>query len=144
MAAAGVQAACCKTGACNQKVLPSPNTLVAPSVPPINAISCLHSASLEALWPGADGNVLSRSILLDLRLPRALTAFGTGAVLALAGLLMQALLRNPLADPYVLGVSGGAAVAALGAMVLGLSGLWIDLGAAVGALCAMLTVFARA
>lgn len=101
-------------------------------------------ASLEALWPGADGNVLSRSILLDLRLPRALTAFGTGAVLALAGLLMQALLRNPLADPYVLGVSGGAAVAALGAMVLGLSGLWIDLGAAVGALCAMLTVFALA
>ena len=44
-------------------------------------------ASLEALWPGADGNALSRSILLDLRLPRALTAFGTGAVLALAGLV---------------------------------------------------------
>jgi len=87
---------------------------------------------------------VARAILLDLRLPRALAAFATGAVLALAGVLMQVLLRNPLADPYILGVSGGAAVAAIGAMLLGLGGLWVDLGAAGGALGAMLLVFSLA
>lgn len=51
--------------------------------------------------------------LLELRLQRIVAAFLTGASLALAGVMMQALLRNPLADPYVLGVSGGASVGAL-------------------------------
>ena len=53
--------------------------------------------------------------LLDLRVHRALTAFITGAALSLAGVMMQALLRNPLADPYVLGISAGASVGALAA-----------------------------
>ena len=57
---------------------------------------------------------------------------------------MQVLLRNPLADPFVLGVSGGAAVAALWAMLLGLSGFFIDVSAAVGALATTLLVFALA
>jgi iron complex transport system permease protein len=65
-------------------------------------------------------------------------------VLALAGVLMQALLRNPLADPYVLGVSGGAAVGALGVMLAGLVGFAVDAGAAAGAFAAMLLVFAVA
>src|SRR5512138_2292649 len=56
-------------------------------------------------------------IVHQLRLPRALAALATGALLAVAGALMQILLRNPLADPYVLGLSGGAATGALGAMV---------------------------
>jgi iron complex transport system permease protein len=56
--------------------------------------------------------------LLELRITRALSAFAVGAMLALAGVMMQALLRNPLADPYVLGVSGGASVGALAAMLL--------------------------
>ena len=73
---------------------------------------------------------LARTLVLDLRLPRVLTAFATGATLALAGVMMQVLLRNPLADPYILGVSGGASIAALSAMLLGLGGLWIDAGAA--------------
>lgn len=104
------------------------------------------SLGLAELWRGAtpDTDPTARAILLDLRLPRALAAFGAGAVLAIAGVLMQALLRNPLADPYILGVSGGAAVAALGAMVLGLAGVWIPVGAAAGALTAMLAVFALA
>ena len=51
--------------------------------------------------------------MLGLRAPRALSAFAVGALLALSGALLQALLRNPLADPYVLGISGGAAFAAL-------------------------------
>jgi iron complex transport system permease protein len=79
-----------------------------------------------------------------LRLPRALNAFSTGGLLALAGVLMQVLLRNPLADPYVLGISGGAAVAALGAMLLGFGGLMVDGAAGTGALGATLLVFALA
>jgi iron complex transport system permease protein len=86
----------------------------------------------------------ARLIVLELRLPRALSAFATGAALALAGVFMQVLLRNPLADPYVLGVSGGAAAAALTAMLAGAAGLVVDAAAAAGALAAMLTVFALA
>jgi iron complex transport system permease protein len=71
--------------------------------------------------------------LLDLRLGRASSAFATGAALALAGVMMQALVRNPLADPYVLGISSGAAVGALAALVAG-AALWaVDLGALAGA-----------
>ncbi len=70
-------------------------------------------------------------LILALRLPRVVAAAGVGALLALAGLMMQVLLRNPLADPYVLGTSGGASVGALLALLLGTS-LW--LGAGLGAL----------
>jgi iron complex transport system permease protein len=73
-------------------------------------------------------------VLHTLRLPRALAAFGTGGLLALAGALMQVLLRNPLADPYVLGVSGGAAVGALLALLLGAAAAFVQLGAFGGAL----------
>jgi iron complex transport system permease protein len=72
--------------------------------------------------------------LLQLRLDRALAAFSTGAMLALAGAMMQALLRNPLADPYVLGVSGGAAVGALTAMLFAGTAWLVDAGAFAGAL----------
>jgi iron complex transport system permease protein len=83
-------------------------------------------------------------IVSRLRLPRALAAFGTGGLLALAGALMQVLLRNPLADPYVLGLSGGAAVGALVAMLAGLGGLLIGAGAFGGALASMAIVFVLA
>lgn len=86
------------------------------------------------------GDALAISIVLDLRLPRAAAAFACGGLLALAGALMQVLLRNPLADPYVLGVSGGSAVGALSAMLLTLPWLWVNLSAAAGALLAMLLV----
>jgi iron complex transport system permease protein len=84
------------------------------------------------------------AIVQELRLPRALTAFTTGALLALAGALMQVLLRNPLADPYVLGISGGAAVGALGAMLLGFSMAIARPCALAGALLSMLLVFGLA
>ena len=98
------------------------------------------------LWHGIlDGtDPLARSLVLELRLPRALTAFGAGALLALAGVCMQVLLRNPLADPYVLGVSGGASVAALAAMLLGGGTLIVQGAAFSGALGATLLVFALA
>ena len=65
------------------------------------------------------GDTLNRTLLIDLRLPRTLSAFAAGGLLAIAGALMQVLLRNPLADPYVLGLSGGAATGALLAMLAG-------------------------
>ncbi len=83
----------------------------------------------QALSDGAGG--LEREVILNLRLPRALAAFGVGALLALAGALLQALLRNPLADPFVLGISGGAGAMALLAMLAGLSGIWLA-GAGLG------------
>jgi iron complex transport system permease protein len=90
-------------------------------------------------------------ILWQLRLPRALSACAVGGLLALAGALMQVLLRNPLADPYVLGVSGGAAAGAMGMMLLApaaltVSGIqWgVHLGALLGALAAIGLLFGLA
>jgi len=99
-----------------------------------------------ALWRGiaTGSDPLARALVLELRLPRVLTGFGAGALLALAGVCMQVLLRNPLADPYVLGVSGGAAVAALAAMILGSGAFGIQVAAFGGALGATLIVFALA
>ncbi|MBT8079907.1 MAG: iron ABC transporter permease, partial [Gammaproteobacteria bacterium] len=91
-----------------------------------------------------DASSTTRALVIDLRLPRALTAFGVGGLLAVAGVLMQVLLRNPLAEPYILGSSGGAAVAALLAMMLGAGSLIVDTAAFAGALGATLLVFAIA
>lgn len=89
------------------------------------------------------GDQTSRSIVLGLRLPRAALAGMVGGGLGLAGATFQALLRNPLAEPYVLGVSGGAAVGAVAAVVLGWSVFapWsLPLAALLGALLAIAVV----
>ncbi len=91
--------------------------------------------------PGGHADELTNTLILDIRLPRALAAFTTGGMLALAGCLMQVLLRNPLADPYILGISGGAAVGALLALAAGAGGLWVDGSAFAGALGVTLLVF---
>jgi iron complex transport system permease protein len=83
-------------------------------------------------------------VILQLRLPRAIAGFACGGLLALAGALMQVLLRNPLADPYVLGISGGAGVGAMFAMLIGLPVLGVDGLAFLGALGAMFLVFGLA
>lgn len=93
---------------------------------------------------GGGGDALTRTLVLELRLPRAVTAFSVGGLLALAGALMQVLLRNPLADPYILGVSGGAAVGALLSLLFGLAGYWASGSAFLGALMSMLIVFVLA
>ena len=85
-----------------------------------------------------------QDIVLSLRLPRAIAGFACGGLLAFAGALMQILLRNPLADPYVLGVSGGAGVGAMLAILLGLPALGVDGLALLGALSAMFLVFGLA
>lgn len=81
-----------------------------------------------------------------IRLPRVLAAFGTGAALALAGALIQLVTRNPLGDPHVLGVTSGASVGALLALLLLPAGFLLgpELGATLGALGAMSLVFALA
>lgn len=91
----------------------------------------------------ADDTVESR-VIHELRLPRIIAGFLVGGMLAQAGALMQVLLRNPLAEPYVLGVSGGASVFALFAMLAGLSGAWINIWAFAGALVSIGLVFGLA
>lgn len=84
---------------------------------------------------------LNSQVLFEIRIPRTLSAFVTGGLLALSGAIMQVLLRNPLADPYILGISGGAAVGALSAILLGAGGLWLSNAAFAGALFSILLVF---
>jgi iron complex transport system permease protein len=79
-----------------------------------------------------------------LRLPRAIAAWVVGSMLAMSGCLMQVLLRNPLADPYVLGVSGGAAFATLVGMVFGIAVGFLPWLAILGALVSILIVFGLA
>lgn len=88
----------------------------------------------------AQTDTVSHAIMLQIRIPRVCVAFIVGGSLALAGALMQILLRNPLADPYVLGVSGGAAVASLLAMLLGLMTNFVYGCAFIGSIFSMLLV----
>jgi iron complex transport system permease protein len=101
----------------------------------------IPAGEIMSILGGEDSGPL-RAIVLELRLPRALAAFSVGGLLALAGALLQVLLRNPLADPYVLGTSGGAAVGALLAMIAGVA--MIGMGAFAGALLSTLLVFGLA
>ncbi len=93
----------------------------------------------DALFGGGDDT--ARNVIEAVRLPRTLAAFGVGSLLALTGVLLQALFRNPLADPYVLGVSGGAAVGALLAMIAGAGALAVHSGAVLGALSSVAIVY---
>ena len=99
-------------------------------------------ADVLATLLGQEGS--GGEVVIALRLPRAIAGFACGGLLALAGALMQVLLRNPLADPYVLGISGGAGVGAMFAILIGLPVLGIDGLAFLGALGAMFIVFGLA
>ena len=90
------------------------------------------------------GDPTNRDIILHLRLPRVLLAGLVGGGLAMAGATLQALLRNPLAEPYILGMSRGASVGAVLVLSLGLAtaGSWVmPLAAFVGAVGAIALVF---
>lgn len=84
-------------------------------------------------------SIINQEIILNLRLPTAINTFITGGLLAISGCLMQTLLRNPLADPYVLGISSGSAVVALIALLFGAS--FIGGYAFLGGLLSMVIVF---
>ena len=81
--------------------------------------SALSPREIAAALFGGDASAATADIVLRVRLPRVLLAGLVGASLAVSGVLFQALLRNPLADPYVLGVSGGAALGGIAALSLG-------------------------
>lgn len=100
----------------------------------------MHELMSGLLDPTSDSSL----VIHELRLPRTLAAFACGGLLALAGALMQVLLRNPLADPYILGISGGAGVGALIAIFFGLGVAALNGFAFVGSLLAILMVFGLA
>lgn len=82
------------------------------------------------------------AIIYQLRLPRVLAAFAVGGLLAMSGSLLQVLTRNPLAEPSVLGVSGGATVGALAVLMLGGAGtIWVAGGAWLGAVTVMILLW---
>jgi iron complex transport system permease protein len=95
------------------------------------ALALLHlPAQTSAAGRSAD---VAGEIVRTLRLPRAVAGFSCGALLAVAGALLQVLLRNPLAEPYVLGVSGGAAAFAVAALFAGCAWWLVDLASFGGA-----------
>ncbi len=107
----------------------------------VGSVALSPSEWLEAIKnpDSATGEVVWR-----LRLPRAWAAWLVGALLAMSGCLMQVLLRNPLADPYILGVSGGAAFATLLGMTIGISTGFLPIMTIAGALLAIVLVFSLA
>jgi len=94
-----------------------------------------------SLWQIFDLSATDAKILTNLRIPRAMTALIAGGSLALCGVIMQVLLRNPLADPYVLGVSGGGSVTAIIGILLGWHGAWTIVGSFAGAGLSILLLF---
>jgi iron complex transport system permease protein len=116
----------------------------AEALPPSAVLDVLHSR----LTGGVPRDLAEDTIVWDLRAPRSLLAIIVGAGLAIAGTGIQTLVRNPLADPYVLGVSSGAAVGATAVITSGAlaaAGIWaLSGGALLGALAAALLVYAVA
>jgi len=107
---------------------------------PYRSIAILLQSILGSKETGTE---TERAIILSLRFPRALLAGLVGAGLSVSGAILQALLRNPLADPYILGVSSGAAVGAIAAIMMGLStaSSGLPLFSFVGALLTIIVVF---
>jgi iron complex transport system permease protein len=121
--------------------------LVILSVASIAGAAATGSVTLDwSQWTTALTNPGSEygELVWRLRIPRATAAWAVGALLSLSGCLMQVLLRNPLADPYILGVSGGASFAALLGMTLGAASAYLPALAWTGALISILIVFSLA
>ncbi|MEG3627839.1 FecCD family ABC transporter permease [Streptomyces poriticola] len=103
--------------------------------------------ALGAGWVEPDWSGARETIVLDVRAPRVLLGAVTGAGLAVVGTALQALVRNPLAEPYLLGVSSGASLGAVAVIVFGVSllgPLSLPAAAFAGALGALLIVYATA
>ncbi|NOY53194.1 MAG: iron ABC transporter permease [Deltaproteobacteria bacterium] len=79
------------------------------------------SGTLAILAGYGDQNSIAATIIRRIRIPRVILAAAVGSTLSLGGLVFQALLRNPLAEPYILGISGGSAIGAIGGLLAGLS-----------------------
>ena len=105
---------------------------------PIPLSTVWNVLRIEAGYPAPDVDPIDHGILWSYRLPRAILALACGASLALSGVVLQALLRNPLSDPYILGLSAGASTGAVAVAILGVGAgvLTMSGGAFVGALLA--------
>ncbi|OQQ31889.1 iron ABC transporter [Prescottella equi] len=120
----------------------------------VGSVTIPFGTTARYLFTGDAGSERWTTLIADIRLPRVVTAACAGAALAVAGLLMQTLFANPLADPYILGVSSGAslgvALVVLGsgtgagvfAAVAGTGRLGVAAAAAIGALAVLLLVLA--
>jgi len=115
-------------------------------------LACLGTGTAAVswgqVWAWLSGRLTDETasiILTQIRLPRLLMAALVGASLSICGAVLQAMVRNPLAEPFILGVSGGAALGAILALLAGLPGLWIPSGLAFsGALGTVLLVLSLA
>jgi iron complex transport system permease protein len=119
-------------------------------LPLVAAAAILAGLAFGASAPGpgqlraalGDPGSTAGQILLHLRLPRVLLAFAVGSGLGLTGAVLQALVRNPLADPYLLGLSGGAGLGAVAAIAVAVTSPWgIPAAAFVGAVAAVVLVY---
>ncbi len=117
---------------------------------PLGAIAMsLSAGSMDMSWAQlfhllqqGPGSSVGQAVLWKIRIPRTLLAGLVGAALSLSGVTFQAVLRNPLADPYLLGVSGGAALGAVAALTIGInSAILVSLAAFGGALTALAIVY---
>jgi iron complex transport system permease protein len=93
----------------------------------------------QALWH--QGSSINQTIIWDLRLPRILAAVMVGSALGLAGALLQGMLRNGLADPFILGISAGAGLVAVVFLTLGILQAWVPLAAWIGAIATTALVY---
>ena len=109
---------------------------------PIPITTTFLAISNKLGWTTAELNRIHEAVIWDYRLSRALVAAFCGAGLAISGAIMQSLLRNPLAEPYVLGISAGASTGAVGIVILGFGSGAVSLsaGAFAGAFAAFLFV----
>lgn len=113
------------------------------------AISLANGAvplNVEEIWQALlhRGSAINQTIVWELRLPRTLAALLVGAALGMAGALLQGMLRNGLADPFLLGISAGAGLAAVSLLTLGLLLVWIPLFAWLGAVLTTAIVYGLA
>jgi iron complex transport system permease protein len=106
------------------------------------ALGAVPASPGEVLAAVLGGQSDTARIIREIRVPRILLAFATGGVLGVSGAALQALIRNPLAEPYLLGISGGAGLAAVIAISVGAVGLWsLPVAAFLGAGAALLLVY---
>lgn len=115
--------------------------LVAVSIS-LGAVPLGGAAIWQALWH--QGEPTHQVIVWELRLPRALLALLVGAALGMAGALLQGVLGNGLADPYLLGISAGAGLAAVGLLTVGQATQWVPVAAWLGGMATTAVVYALA
>jgi iron complex transport system permease protein len=116
---------------------------------PFGQVARMVLARLPGIYIIPTWTEQTEAIILRIRLPRVITAMAVGYGLAMAGTVLQGLLRNPMADPYIIGTSGGAALGATLALLLPVQVMWfgftlVPLAAFVGSLVAVLAVYAIA